>query len=65
MGNIVSILGNFFEGRFGKRVLLKKYRVWWQRFWVLFFSILFISLVYNLLIMVGNFSKMIKYMIYG
>lgn len=33
---------NFFWGRFGRKVLVKKYRVWWQRFWIAVFVFLFL-----------------------
>ena len=34
MERVIWAIINFFWGSFGRKVLVKKYRVWWQRFWI-------------------------------
>ena len=34
MERIIWTVFEFFWGRFGRKKLVKKYRVWWQRFWI-------------------------------
>lgn len=40
MKRIIWTVFEFFWGRFGRKVLKKKYRVWWQRFWIAVFVFL-------------------------
>lgn len=40
MERVIGAIMNFFWGRFGRKNLVKKYRVWWQRFWIAVFVFL-------------------------
>ena len=40
MERIIWTVFEFFWGRFGRKKLVKKYRVWWQRFWIAAFVFL-------------------------
>lgn len=42
MKRIIWTVFEFFWGRFGRYKLVKKYRVWWQRFWIAVFVFLFL-----------------------
>lgn len=42
MERIIWTVFEFFWGRFGRKKLVKKYRVWWQRFWITVFVFLFL-----------------------
>ena len=42
MERIIWTVFEFFWGRFGRKKLVKKYRVWWQRFWIVVFVFLFL-----------------------
>jgi hypothetical protein len=42
MERIIWTVFEFFWGRFGRKKLVKKYRVWWQRFWIAVFVLLFL-----------------------
>lgn len=42
MERIIWTVFEFFWGRFGRKKLAKKYRVWWQRFWIAVFVFLFL-----------------------
>jgi hypothetical protein len=42
MERIIWTVFEFFWGRFGRKKLVKKYRVWWQRFWIAVFVFLFL-----------------------
>ena len=42
MERIIWTVFEFFWGRFGRKKLVKKYRVWWQRFWIAVFVFIFL-----------------------
>ena len=42
MERIIWTVFEFFWGRFGRKKLVKKYRVWWQPFWIAVFVFLFL-----------------------
>lgn len=42
MERIIWTVFEFFWGCFGRKKLVKKYRVWWQRFWIAVFVFMFL-----------------------
>ena len=56
---------NFFWGRFGRKVLGKKYRVWWQRFWIAVFVFLFLWGMVLFLEWWDGVVRFLNYVIWG
>lgn len=56
---------NFFSGRFGKRVLIDPYRLWWKRFWCCNLFIVGMFFMGILLQFLTSMSKFFNYVIWG
>lgn len=52
---------NFFNGRFGKKVLKTKYREWWVRFWYVTGTIAFCFLFFGMIQFLSWLSDLINY----
>lgn len=62
---ISTIINFFFFGRFGRKVLVQKYRVWWQRFWIAVFVLLFLWGLIKFLIWWEGVVRFLDYVIWG
>nr|DAG90536.1 MAG TPA: hypothetical protein [Herelleviridae sp.] len=56
---------DFLWGRFGRKKLVKKYRVWWQRFWIAVFVALFILGMIRFLEWWDGVVRFLNYVIWG
>lgn len=52
---------NFFNGRFGKKVLKTKYREWWVRFWYGVGVIVCVLLFFGMIQLMSWLSDLINY----
>ena len=65
MERVIWAIINFFWGCFGRKVLVKKYRVRWQRFWIAVFVFLILWGMVLFLEWWGGVVKFLNYVIWG
>lgn len=65
MERIIWTVFEFFWGRFGRKKLVKKYRVWWQRFWIVVFVFLILWGMVLFLEWWDGVVRFLNYVIWG
>lgn len=65
MERIIWTVFEFFWGRFGRKKLVKKYRVWWQRFWITVFVFLILWGMVLFLEWWDGVVRFLNYVIWG
>lgn len=65
MNKIVWGVTDFFYGRFNGRTLKKKYRVWWQRFWIAVFVLLILWGMFLFIEWWSGAVRTLNYVIWG
>ena len=65
MERVIWAVGEFFWGRFGRKVITKKYRVWWQRFWIAVFVFLILWGMVLFLEWWDGVVRFLNYVIWG
>lgn len=65
MERIIWTVFEFFWGRFGRKKLVKKYRVWWWRFWIAVFVFLILWGMVLFLEWWDGVVRFLNYVIWG
>lgn len=65
MERIIWTVFEFFWGRFGRKKLVKKYRVWWQQFWIAVFVFLILWGMVLFLEWWDGVVRFLNYVIWG
>ena len=65
MERIIWTVFEFFWGRFGRKKLVKKYRVWWPRFWLAVFVFLILWGMVLFLEWWDGVVRFLNYVIWG
>lgn len=65
MERIIWTVFEFFWGRFGRKKLVKKCRVWWQRFWIAVFVFLILWGMVLFLEWWDGVVRFLNYVIWG
>ena len=65
MERIIWTVFEFFWGRFGRKKLVKKYRVWWKRFWIAVFVFLILWGMVLFLEWWDGVVRFLNYVIWG